>query len=231
MSDDSPGNPNARVPLPRDRGVAFDADALPPAPAGTSAVAAEPPRQNVPGRAYAIGMYLFLASLGVLFAATMLLYVIVRGFKDNQPAFGTVSLPWELWLSTALVLAASVTVHLSVRAVKQERQAPFRRWMAVTLGLAIVFTAVQTPAMVDLLNRHFDAVRTGTTTYGIVFFLILLHAAHVVGGIVYLVLVTYNAYRDRYDHESHVGPRHAALYWHFLDVIWVVMFGTLLAFG
>lgn len=230
-------DPSAPVPLPRDRGVPFDADALPPAvPAPAGSTGDAPPgvgesRQNVPNLAYAIGMYLFLAALGVLFAATMLLYVIVRGFNDNQPAFGYVTLPWELWVSTALVLAASVTVHLAVKKIQHERQLAFRRLMAATLGLAVLFTAVQTPALIELLNRHFELVRTGTTVYGIIFFLVIVHALHVVGGIVYLVLVTANAYRNRYDHESYLGPRHAALYWHFLDVVWIVMFGTLLAFG
>ena len=232
-TNDPPADPRGRVPLPRDRGVHFDPD--PPEPPSSAIAYASPgvemPRQNVPNRAYAIGMYLFLAALGVLFAATMLLYVIVRGFNPNQPAFGYVKLPWELWISTALVLAASVTVHVSIKKIQHERQSGFRRWMAATLGLAILFTAVQTPALVGLLNRHWQARAEGTTVYGIVFFLILVHAAHVIGGIVYLVLVTFNAYRNRYDHESYLGPRHAALYWHFLDVVWIVMFGTLLAFG
>lgn len=188
-------------------------------------------RQPVPVRAYTIGMWLFLAALGMLFAATMLLYVIVRATNDNSPAFGTVSMPWELWISTALVLAASATIHLAVLRVRRERQSAFRGWMATTLGLAVLFCVVQTPALVGLFNRHEANAGAGLRLYGLIFFLILVHALHVLGGIVYLLLVTANAYRGRYDHESHVGVKHAALYWHFLDVVWIVMFGTLLAFG
>jgi cytochrome c oxidase subunit 3 len=60
---------------------------------------------------------------------------------------------------------------------------------------------------------------------------VLLHAAHVVGGIILLALVARKAFRGGYDHEHHLGVHHAALYWHFLDIVWLVMFGTMLGLG
>ena len=176
-------------------------------------------------------MWLFLAALAVLFGTTMLLYIIVRTYFPNRPPFGQLHFPPELWVSTALVLAASLTIHLAVKNVRRERLAAFRLWMVVTSVLAVLFCAVQTPAMISLFHQHQVARATGLTLYGVVLFLILIHALHVVGGIIYLGIVTCKAFRNRYDHESYVGPRHAAMYWHFLDVVWLFMFATLLIFG
>ena len=67
--------------------------------------------------------------------------------------------------------------------------------------------------------------------WAVLFCFVLLHAAHVLGGIIYLAVVTVRAYRGVYDHEHFVGVRHAALYWHFLDVVWILMFGTFLLLG
>ena len=185
-----------------------------------------PPRHAIPRQTYTIGMWLFLAALTVGFAAVIIAYVFVRAISENRPAFGTLHLPWELWLSTALVLAGSATIQIAVQNVRRERLAAFRGWLIATGVLAILFCAVQTPAMVELMEQH-----RALKLYGMVFFLILVHALHVIGGIIYLAVVTANAFRGRYDHEAYTGPRHAALYWHFLDVVWLFMFATLLVFS
>jgi len=64
-----------------------------------------------------------------------------------------------------------------------------------------------------------------------VFVLIMVHALHVVGGIVALGIVTFNARHLKYDHENYMGVQFAARYWHFLDVVWVGMFTMFLVMG
>jgi heme/copper-type cytochrome/quinol oxidase subunit 3 len=65
----------------------------------------------------------------------------------------------------------------------------------------------------------------------LVFVLILLHAVHVLGGLIGLGRVVYGAYRDRYDHESYVGVQNVTWYWHFLDIVWLIMFLSMSAVG
>ncbi len=64
--------------------------------------------------------------------------------------------------------------------------------------------------------------------YGLIFFMIMLHALHVVGGFVALVRVVDGAARRRYHHEQFHPVRQLAMYWHFLDGVWVIMFSMLL---
>ena len=167
-------------------------------------------------------MWLFLAALTVLFLASLVAYGLIRARRGEA---GTVEIPAGLWLSTALILAGSVSVHLALRAVRREKQGRFRQMLVASLVLACGFVAVQVPSMGVLLARH----RPGAgAAYGLMFFLILVHAMHVVGGIVPLAVVTGKALRQRYDHEAHEPVRWLAMYWHFLDGVWVVMFGVLL---
>jgi cytochrome c oxidase subunit 3 len=63
---------------------------------------------------------------------------------------------------------------------------------------------------------------------GLVFMLILLHAVHFVAGMMALTIVTWRGLAGRYDHEYHGGVKLCALYWRFLDVVWIALFGTFL---
>ena len=200
-------------------------------------------RQAVPARAQTFGMLLFLAGLAVLFASSMLLYAIVRfQASDDLPlgGFRDAMGDWKLFASTAVVLLASLTIHRAMANVRRERQGRFRGWLWATNVLAVLFLVIQAPAMAGLLGLDpgagdaREAAMVGprpTRVYSFLFVLVLLHALHVVGGVVYLAVVTIKAYRGHYDHEHSVGVRHAALYWHFLDVVWLTMFGTFVLLG
>jgi cytochrome c oxidase subunit III len=180
-----------------------------------------------------IAMWLTLAALAMLFLSGMVGYVLFRAGSQRSPQFGTLTFPPSLWLSTVLVLVGSVTVQLAVSSVRRERLGAMRRWLYITLAISVAFIAVQTPAMIQLLRMHNRSLATtgGHALYGLIFFLILLHAAHVVGGLVSLAIVCRGAALHRYDHEQYLPVRFNALYWHFLDVVWVVMFGVMFLFG
>lgn len=187
-------------------------------------------------------MYLFLAALGMLFGSSMVGYAVIRFTQsrpkfnpvDNveipahAPALGQVHMPVALWFSTLAILASSVTIHLALQNVRRERQHQFRTCLMVTLALSILFLLIQIPSLATLLFEHFGP-ETGHAMFGLVFFLILVHALHVVGGVGPLWVVTYRAGQGRYDHESYAGVKYVAMYWHFLDGVWLFMFGVLLA--
>jgi len=182
---------------------------------------------RVPPAAATVGMWLFLAALTMLFGATMIGYAIIRSRSTSAAALGTLHLPPLLWLSTAVMLLASVTIHRALSAVRLERQAQFRQELVLTCGLAALFVIVQTPSMWQLLHSHSIAAATtpqGIRLYQLIFSLILIHALHVLGGIVGLAVTTAHAFQHRYDHEHYNGVKHAAMYWHFLDGVWIVMF-------
>lgn len=204
----------------------------------------------VPRRAGTIAMWLFLGSLGMLFAASMLGYVLIRVTTGN-PTGNQIQLPASLWVSTLMMLASSYTMHRALSAIRREKQALFRTYLTATIVFASIFVVIQTPAMAQLVREHnaaqreFEAQkadqqparhdpssdqdeviagRRSFPFYGLIMVLILIHALHVVGGMISLGIVSYNGYQGKYDHEHHTGVSHCVLYWHFLDVVWIIMF-------
>lgn len=185
----------------------------------------------------------FISGLGMLFGALMLGYIAIRLNRRDDVPIGQLHLPHLLWLSTALVLVASATIQAAVVAIRRERQDLLRAWLVTTLIVGVLFCCVQVPSLWSLVRQHLDAMAefdraggfpAGARTqpfFGIIFVFILVHAAHVIGGIVQLVLVVRNAFAGRYDHEFYNPVKHTAIYWHFLDVVWLIMFGTMVAAG
>ena len=201
-------------------------------------------RHHVPPRVQTFGMVLFLLTLTMLFCATMLLFVVLRHRAADQHPLGSLRdavTNFKLYTSTAIVLAASLTIHMALLRVRRQQHTPFIRWLMATDALALAFLLVQTPAMIELLRAQppippeTPTLAAGgspvTQLYKLLFILVLLHAAHVAGGVIYFAAVTRRALAGYYDHEYYTGVRNAAMYWHFLDVVWLTMFGMFLYLG
>jgi heme/copper-type cytochrome/quinol oxidase subunit 3 len=153
--------------------------------------------------------------------------VVIRLNGRFSPDLGAIHTPPTLWLSTAILLCSSAVVHQAVKAVQRERQERFKAMMLGTFILSLMFVLVQGPALYTLLQQHFKAIESldkPMPLYGAVFCLIFLHAMHVIGGMIPLAVTTYKAHQGVYDHEHYNPVRYLALYWHFLDVVWIVMF-------
>lgn len=195
-----------------------------------------------PPGTHALGMWLFLAALAVLFVAGMLAYIIVRitgTIERTHPVTGevvpakapplhSIDMPIVLWLSTAAILISSFTIHRALDNVIHERQDRFRQALFVTILLALPFFLAQGAGLATLLGR---AAEGGAALQNAIVFLIIVHALHVVGGLVPLFVITRRAHAGKYDHEYHTPVRNLALYWHFLDAVWVVMFAAFLLLG
>ena len=184
---------------------------------------------EIPG-AGVLGMWIFLATLTVLFLASIVGYLIVRLKAEAWPPPGMPRLPSGLWLATALLLAGSVTVHRALSKIRTGQPTAAVRYLGATLTLAILFLGTQTWNWWGLVAAKMTA--TTKNLYAFTFFMLTgLHAAHVVGGVILLAVVTTKAARGRYGSGRHGGMTYAAMYWHFLDAIWIVLFGVLLVFG
>lgn len=191
------------------------------------------PGQPLPKRAGQIGMILFLAALTMLFLAALGAYVVIRLRRPEVPGAAPLAMPLGLWFSSFAIVATSIAIEMACGYVRRERQRGFRAAMVATLILTLAFIAIQAPSLWILLDRHWELIgpEGPVTLYGLVFVIILLHAAHVVGGLVPLVVTTTNAFRHRYDHEHWQPVRYTAMYGHFLVIVWIVTFATFLVLG
>ncbi len=174
--------------------------------------------------------FLFIASLGVFFLATLVSYCIIRvqAFQPVKRDYVELSLPASFWVSTAFLIVASVCLQRGVWLVHRQRIVEFRRWLLVAMVAASAFVIAQLFGMNHLLQIHFTQLDGSTKVYGLSCTLAFVHALHVIGGMIYLGYVLIQAYRNRYDHERHWAVDNCAGYWHFLDVVWFAMLATFL---
>lgn len=170
----------------------------------------------------ALGVKLFLGSLSFLFAASIILYVVIlvpaeRPEQAVLPVVGP-----GLALSTLVMLASSFTYWLALRAIREDDRAAFKRMMTFTFLLGVGFLvsqAINWKHLVDAglpldASNRFSALFVAMTA---------LHALHVVGGVIPLGVVTLAARRGDYTSTHHEGASNVALYWHYLDVVWLAM--------
>ena len=177
------------------------------------------------------GMLLLLLSLGMLFAASVLGYVILRlqaaGELDAVPA-----LPRGLWISTLLLVASSGTIHVALVSARGGAQWMLRSMLALSMLLGAAFLVSQLLCWQQLMTQHraiweqvADLPRFMIASF---YVMTAVHAAHVVGGLIPLSVVTWRAFKGKYDASNHAGVYYCGMYWHFLDGVWIVLFVTLL---
>jgi len=174
-----------------------------------------------------LGMRLLLAALAMLFAASIVGFLAVRLRAPSWPPAGMPRLPASLWLSTVLILASSATIELACRGARTGRDGRLRAGLTLTLLLGVAFLANQTFGWFALVASRLTAT---ANLYGFTFFMLTgLHAAHVLGGIAPLAFVTARAWRADGAAAPRAGVEYTAMYWHFLTVVWLVMYAVLLA--
>jgi len=182
---------------------------------------------HIPG-AGNIGIIILLVSLSILFAASMVAFLAIRfqfqsthNGKWPPPPFPP--LPSTLWISTVVILAASFTIHKAVVAAKGDNEKGLVRWLQITMGVGILFLALQATNWWEFF-RSLHGMPVEGIYLGMFYVLTGLHAAHVIGGLIPLFILLPRARKGRYSRNFHPGIRYAAAYWHFLDIVWCVLF-------
>ncbi len=183
------------------------------------------PRERA--RAGVFGMLAFIASLAMIFAATILGVVVVR-LEDGGtwPPAGLPGLPSLLGWSTLVLLVSSGTMWWAQRAARVADAPALARAMTATFALAILFLGLQAIAWWELIAA---SVGIADHLYAwTVYVLTALHALHVLGGIGPMAIVVHHACAHRYTVENHRGVTYVGVYWHFLDAAWLGLYATLL---
>jgi len=170
-----------------------------------------------------LGVRLGILSEVMLFGALFAAYFVIRSESGGWPPNGQerpeLLLPG---LNTLLLLSSSVTMQWAVRAVGRGEVAIMRRALRVTLLLGSIFILVQGYEFATNGFGLDDGV-FGSTFYTLTGF----HGAHVLAGLGFMAIVATRARHGLISAEHHTAVEAASYYWHFVDVVWVVLFSTL----
>ena len=192
-------------------------------PGWTSEDAAEPQK-------YRIGMWVALASILMLFISLTSAYIVrgVPALGGGEADWLPIDMPGVLWINTVILLASSVSIELARRALKQDEYARFKGWISLTTLLGVAFLVGQFMAWRQLASQ---GVFINSHPHSSFFYLLTsLHGVHLLGGVIALTYVTVAALRMRIGFKRRNAVSVTAIYWHFMDGLWIYLFGLLFFF-
>jgi cytochrome c oxidase subunit 3 len=170
-----------------------------------------------------LGMFLFIASEVMLFGAFFTAYFFVRVVEQapQWPPEGFHVPVFVAGINTAILLTSSFTMHWALQSIKRGSRAGLQAGLVLTLAMGLTF----------LLTQVLEYSRVGfapkDTAFGSVFYgLTGLHGAHVAVGLTLLSMATVRAFRGHFTAEHHHGVEIPGIYWHFVDVMWIVVYAT-----
>ncbi len=170
---------------------------------------------------YYTGMMLGLAAILMLFAAFTSAYVVRKGLSDD---WQTTAVPGILWLNSMVLLASSFTLEKARR--WRQVQARFQGWWWATTGLGMVFLIGQIVAWQELVT---GGVYVNTNPSSSFFYLLTgTHAVHLLGGVIALLYLSWRVWRRNSGGLGATALGVTALYWHFMDGLWIYLFLLLL---
>ena len=173
-----------------------------------------------------LGMAVFLGSLTVLFAASLVAYLLTRANQDQWRAAEAPGLPLGLIASTVLLVGVSIAQRYGLKAIRENRHSALSRSLWVTTTLAVGFMVGQALNWAAMVQVELEAAAKSLYVFTFVS-LTGLHALHVLGGIVPLAIVILHHSRREYSSSRHEGVKLCVQYWDFLLVVWVVLLTTL----
>jgi cytochrome c oxidase subunit 3 len=178
-------------------------------------------------------MWVAMASISMAFAGLTSGYMV----REAQGNWRYYTLPQIFWYSTIPIVVSSFTIILGIRAFKNREIPKFRSMIAITLLLGIVFGLMQIGGFYQLyhqlqhvringqvLNETSTVRVNGNPSESLLFIIAGLHLAHLLGGIIALVIVFFRAFRTNVKTYSATGLEITATYWHFVDVLWLYLF-------
>jgi cytochrome c oxidase subunit 3 len=169
-----------------------------------------------------LGMYLFIISEIMVFGAFFTAYFFIRVVGGAEwPAEGTELPKLIAGVNTAILVASSATIHWALECARKGNRFGLQAGMMTTLLLGSTFLFIQINEYVHIGFAPQDHAQ-GTIFYG----LTGLHGAHVFIGLTLLAMVTVRAFRGHFTPEEHSGMEVPGIYWHFVDVMWLVVYTT-----
>lgn len=167
-------------------------------------------------------MYIGLASLSMLFGASLVGYFVTRAQSKVWRTAEMPHLPSGLWLSTGVLIALSVALHYAARRLRANRYSDVERGVLVALGLGAAFLLIQVQNWRTVATAELNA--TTQSLYSYTFYMLTaLHALHVVAGFIPLVRVYTRTRKQHYSSSNSEGLRLVRQYWDFLLVVWLVL--------
>lgn len=163
-----------------------------------------------------------IISLTMSFAGLTSAYVVSKERPDWISSF---EMPQAFYVSLVLIIVSSFTVFFALRSIKKQQNALGMFLLIATFLLGVLFVVFQFVGFSEIVASGYNFTGpTSSITTSFIYLVVLLHVAHVFGGLIALLVVIYNHYKLKYENGKTLGVELAATFWHFVDVVWIYLF-------
>ncbi|GAL65966.1 cytochrome c oxidase subunit 3 [Jejuia pallidilutea] len=173
-------------------------------------------------RAKKMMLWFGIVSLIMSFGGWTSAFLVSRSRPDWVKDF---ELPNAFIISTVVIIISSVTFILAKRALKNGNRSATSAFLLATLALGVVFIINQFSGFQQIIDLGYNFTGpTSNVTMSYIYLIAFVHILHVVAGLICLLVVIYNHFKQKYNAQNLLGFELAATFWHFIDILWVYLF-------
>ncbi|MEL0652749.1 MULTISPECIES: heme-copper oxidase subunit III [unclassified Algibacter] len=179
-------------------------------------------REEKTGRAKKMMLWFGIISLIMSFMGWTSAFIVSSSRPDWLSDF---RLPNAFIISTVVIVVSSITFLLAKKSLKNGQHKATSLWLLVTLVLGVVFIYNQFAGFRQIIDLGYNFTGpTSNVTMSYIYLIALVHILHVVAGLICLLVVIYNHFKQKYSATNMLGFELAATFWHFIDILWVYLF-------
>ena len=179
-------------------------------------------KQEKNSRAKKMMLWFGIISLIMSFMGWTSAFIVSSSRPDWLSDF---KLPNAFIISTVVIVVSSITFLLGKKAVEKGQHKAMSMYLLATLVLGVVFIYNQFVGFREIIDLGYNFTGpTSNITMSYIYLIALVHILHVVVGLICLLVVIYNHFKQKYTATDMLGFELAATFWHFIDILWVYLF-------
>ncbi|HLA56641.1 MAG TPA: cytochrome c oxidase subunit 3 [Flavobacterium sp.] len=173
-------------------------------------------------RSYKLILGFAMVSMTMMFAGLTSAFVVSKSRADWLRDF---QMPSAFFASTAVIICCSITFFLAKKAIQKDNRGAVTFLLLATLALGILFAVLQFKGFSQLIAMGYYVTGPGSKiTSTFVYVVAGAHLVHLFGGMISLLVIIYNHFKQKYNSSQTLGIELGAMYWHFLDFLWIYLF-------
>lgn len=173
-------------------------------------------------RSYKLILLFAMVSMTMMFAGLTSAFVVSKSRVDWLKDF---QLPTAFYYSTIVIIGCSVTFHLAKKAIQKDNKSATTTFLLSTLALGILFVVLQFVGFGQIVeNGYYFTGSESSITTTFLYIVTVVHLIHLAGGLISLLIIIYNHFKQKYNSTQTLGIELGAMYWHFLDFLWLYLF-------
>jgi cytochrome c oxidase subunit 3 len=166
-------------------------------------------------------LWFAMISMIMVFAGLTSAYIVSK----SRPDWKAHEMPSAFFISTVLIIVSSFTFHFAKKSIQNNNRSATTLLLLATLLLGILFVVFQFEGFSELIRLGLNPTGpTSTVTASYLYIFVVVHLAHLFGGLLSLLVVIYNHFKQKYNSGQTLGIELSAMFWHFLDFLWLYLF-------